>query len=568
MNNKKNVIYILIDSLRADRMNLYGFQHTHTPFLNKVANESMLCKKAYTAGNPTEFALPSIMASSYLLDNGGFADGISNREKTLAEVFAENGYDTVGIFSCYERSSSQYGRGFKKEFHLYDINRFCKDIENAIPFYQRSFKAGDMSLSECLKDLTPLIATWLKDSIDHCNHPPIPLTDSHIPRSMIFEIYNYQSIKKDVEAEYNLFKSNEKEYVKNIICGSRFNLLNIIYDYFAERTKKSKPSFFEIIYRILLASNMYRSWFSSNTYKSSKEVIALSLERCLKGLKTYIKFPSGRFYFETFKNWNKSQPAPLRKPYFAFLHIQDLHELNHISYDMYGLENKKKQEIKTYRKAMKKIAKGKKNYKGNTMYDAAISYVDLLMEDLYSHLKEEEQLENTIIIFTSDHGHKYPDLPVRENISHPDDFFDELYHVPLFFWDYNRSAEEVPDLTSSIDIAPTILDFLGMKIPPAFRGFPINNVFKRDYVMMENQGRGPCSLDKKYVHVCVRSNKYKVIYSSLKNLNEKTHVRAVFNLENDPQEYINLKDDKETLELTKDLLVIAKNRINEIFQKI
>ena len=111
-----------------------------SPFLNKLAEKSILCKNSFTAGNPTEFALPSLMTSTNLLDNGGFLRGISNRKTTLAEVLKKNDYDTVGIFSCYERSISKYERGFEKVYHLFDLNRFCKDIENAIPFYQKCLK--------------------------------------------------------------------------------------------------------------------------------------------------------------------------------------------------------------------------------------------------------------------------------------------------------------------------------------------------------------------------------------------------------------------------------------------
>ena len=151
----------------------------------------------------------------------------------------------------------------------------------------------------------------------------------------------------------------------------------------------------------------------STSYKSSKEVFAISLERVFKGLNQYIKFPSGRFYFETFMNWNKSQPKEGRKPFFAFLHIQDIHELTHFSFDTYGYKNEKKKEITRYKEAMKKIKNGKKTYKGNTMYDASIAYLDILLESLYSHLEEMNQIDNTVIVFTADHGPPSSSFPCK-----------------------------------------------------------------------------------------------------------------------------------------------------------
>ena len=86
-------------------------------------------------------------------------------------------------------------------------------------------------------------------------------------------------------------------------------------------------------------------------------------------------------------------------------------------------------------------------------------------------------------------GHQVPHFPVRDSISHPDDFFDELYHVPLFFKTPHESNRVINKLTSGIDIAPTILELVDIKINKNFKGKNILADHKREYVLMENQGR-------------------------------------------------------------------------------
>lgn len=51
--------------------------------------------------------------------------------------------------------------------------------------------------------------------------------------------------------------------------------------------------------------------------------------------------------------------------------------------------------------------------------------------------------------------------------------YDQCFHVPLIIRDPHRreaAGTVVEDLTESVDIAPTILDWVGQEIPPAFDG--------------------------------------------------------------------------------------------------
>ncbi len=88
-------------------------------------------------------------------------------------------------------------------------------------------------------------------------------------------------------------------------------------------------------------------------------------------------------------------------------------------------------------------------------YDNAIFQWDKYSEEIYNFLKKRGELENTIIVFNSDHGWKH-----KINTT-----------LPLIIRFPNKVYTGVNALPSQrIDIAPTILNFIGEPIPSWFDG--------------------------------------------------------------------------------------------------
>jgi arylsulfatase A-like enzyme len=84
-------------------------------------------------------------------------------------------------------------------------------------------------------------------------------------------------------------------------------------------------------------------------------------------------------------------------------------------------------------------------------------------------LREEGIYNNTIIIFTSDHGEELGEH--GKMAWHAHTLYDELLKVPLIikFRDSMYSGE-VMEQTRSLDIAPTLLSILDLEIPEGFEG--------------------------------------------------------------------------------------------------
>lgn len=106
------------------------------------------------------------------------------------------------------------------------------------------------------------------------------------------------------------------------------------------------------------------------------------------------------------------------------------------------------------------------------VYLGLAAEVDHHIGRLTGYLKATGQYEDTLIVVTSDHGEMLGDHFMWGKESP----FDPAIHVPLVIRDPRRrkaAGRVVEALTESIDLAPTILEWLGREPPPAFDGYSL-----------------------------------------------------------------------------------------------
>ena len=96
------------------------------------------------------------------------------------------------------------------------------------------------------------------------------------------------------------------------------------------------------------------------------------------------------------------------------------------------------------------------------LYDAGIRKLDDQLRDLFAELERRGQLENTLVIFTADHGEAFFEHGLMLHDGHQD----PVARVPLLFVFPEGSpvpARRLGFLTQSTDLAPTILDLVGLE---------------------------------------------------------------------------------------------------------
>jgi arylsulfatase A-like enzyme/tetratricopeptide (TPR) repeat protein len=107
-----------------------------------------------------------------------------------------------------------------------------------------------------------------------------------------------------------------------------------------------------------------------------------------------------------------------------------------------------------------------------TPYDGEIASVDRQIGRLVDALKEDGVLDDTIVVFTSDHGES---LGEHQEATHAVFIYESTQHVPLIFR-YPRTlpAGRVYDAPArSVDIMPTVLSLVGKK-PPETQGVDLS----------------------------------------------------------------------------------------------
>lgn len=104
-------------------------------------------------------------------------------------------------------------------------------------------------------------------------------------------------------------------------------------------------------------------------------------------------------------------------------------------------------------------------------YFAMITEMDAQIGRLVAHLKETGAWDRTLIVFTSDHGEHLGDHWMMAKFS----YYEQTFSVPLIIRDPGATGDpgrgkKVDAFSESIDVMPTILEWLGLETPVACDG--------------------------------------------------------------------------------------------------
>lgn len=109
-------------------------------------------------------------------------------------------------------------------------------------------------------------------------------------------------------------------------------------------------------------------------------------------------------------------------------------------------------------------------------YYGAQAEVDDQLGRLFGFLESEGLASDTLVVLTSDHGEMGGDHWLVEKCG----YWDESFHIPLVVRDPTAGADGTRGLvvrepTESVDVAVTVLDWLGLEIPVQFDGWALSS---------------------------------------------------------------------------------------------
>ncbi len=126
---RKSIVLVTVDCLRADHAGFMGYARPTTPFLDSLAEESLIFSNAIVAGAPTYYSFPAIMASRPPLALGRDALGLAPGEPCLASVLKQAGYATASFSAGNPYISSQFG--YEQAFDT--VQHFLGDEPTRVP---------------------------------------------------------------------------------------------------------------------------------------------------------------------------------------------------------------------------------------------------------------------------------------------------------------------------------------------------------------------------------------------------------------------------------------------------
>lgn len=194
-----------------------------------------------------------------------------------------------------------------------------------------------------------------------------------------------------------------------------------------------------------------------------------------------------------------------------------------------------------------------------------VTGIDNLVGKVIDTLKSEGVADNTIVIFTSDHGLQHGEHGLGGKVL----LYEDSLRIPLIIYDprlKKSHGRKVDGLALTVDLAPTILDLVGYNVPARMQGSSLKPLMQGDEVswrkdffcenmfMWQNYPRIEAVRSKewKYIRYFDKKKDQHHILSLIASIQgEKPVYEELYHLTDDPGETKNLADDekhKNTLE--------------------
>jgi choline-sulfatase len=123
------ILFLTVDTLRADHLGCYGYRRPTSPVLDKLAKESVLFENGWAHAPSTRYSMPAIATgrwpSAIKWDESIWWPRIDPSVRTVAESLKDLGY-TTGALYAYLYFKLADRRGFERGMDFYDNE--CADL--------------------------------------------------------------------------------------------------------------------------------------------------------------------------------------------------------------------------------------------------------------------------------------------------------------------------------------------------------------------------------------------------------------------------------------------------------
>jgi arylsulfatase A-like enzyme len=215
-----NVVFITIDSLRADHLSCYGYKRDTSPNIDKLAKEGVIFTQAISPATITPVSLYSIFTSLYpythgVIDWGSF---LNSSIPALPQILMNKGYYTKSIIHHGIPEIVYKSLGVNRDFKesKIEVDTADKLIDEAIKFIIRKRRPFFLYLHHFdthwpYHSPTPYNKIFLNDELYYVKDKNLPISN--------FNYFGYKAIPK-ILIEGNI--TNVNYYISHYDGAIRF----------------------------------------------------------------------------------------------------------------------------------------------------------------------------------------------------------------------------------------------------------------------------------------------------------------------------------------------------------
>ena len=386
MRSAKNVLFIVIDQLRADCLHGTLAECVDLPNLNALKNDSVTFNRHYSVSSPCGPSRASILTGLYAMNHRSVRNGAPLRSDlpNLATEARKAGYEPM-LFGYSDTSADP-----------------------------RGMHPGD-----------PALKTYERPMAGFCEKVEMRLAESYPWRAHLkqrgYDIPEYASFYVPVSPDARKPKPNDTAFYKASDSDTAF----LTDEFLKEMSVRADEE-----------------WFAHLTYLRPHPPLVAPVP-----------------YNAMYRPEDIPPPARMRSAGLqAALHpfiAADLQRdsINGCVEGCERLDNDDRMDVHALR----------------AVYLGLATEVDAHIGRVVDFLKKTGQYDSTLLVVTSDHGEMLGDFHQWGKIT----FFEAAFHTPLIVRDPSQPATcgtTVDEFTESVDLAPTILEWIGRPAPTGMNG--------------------------------------------------------------------------------------------------
>lgn len=362
-----NVLILVLDTLSAQNMSLYGYPRETTPNITSFAEQAVVYHRHYAAGNFTTPGTGSLLTGTYPWSHRGL-----NVSGTLLERYEKN-----NLFSLF-RSAMHVATYTHNALVMFLLAQMRGSIDTLIPMHKLALQENTLAGRMRLDDFA--VGDWSETLIRGRGQHPSSLFFPLVEPFIVSDRVHAKEVKSNFP--YGIPSANKE---------ARYFLLEDAIDW--------------LLSNLASLPNPFLGYFHlmppHEPYCPREEFV-------------------GRF--------SDSWSPPQKRPHFFS---------DNISSD----------QLIAWRRH----------------YDEFVAYADAEFGRLIDELERSGQLDNMILILTSDHGQLF-ERRIHGHITPV--MYEPLLRVPLLISRPDqKKRKDVHSLTSAVDLLPSLLHIIGEPIP-------------------------------------------------------------------------------------------------------